>query len=68
MVVARRGLTLEELEALPEQKPALEYIDGEVRQKPMLDGVQSSLQGELIFRLRLAGGSQRVALALPDLR
>ena len=33
MAVTRRGLTLEEFLALPEEKPALEYFNGEVTQK-----------------------------------
>ena len=33
MTLAREGLTLEAFLALPEEKPALEYIDGTVRQK-----------------------------------
>ena len=42
MAVSQQQITLEEFLALPEQKPALEYFDGEVTQKvPPDDGAQS---------------------------
>jgi len=40
-------LTLEEFLALSETKPSLEYIDGQIIQKPMPQGKHSTIQGEL---------------------
>ncbi|HEY9709587.1 MAG TPA: Uma2 family endonuclease, partial [Oculatellaceae cyanobacterium] len=40
-------LTLEEFLKLPETKPSLEYINGEIIQKPMPKGRHSRLQGKL---------------------
>lgn len=37
-------LSLEEFLALPETKPASEYIDGQIYQKPMPQGKHSKLQ------------------------
>ncbi len=42
-----RQLTLDEFLALPDTKPASEYIDGEIIQKPMPQGQHSILQIEL---------------------
>lgn len=41
-------LTLEEFLKLPETKPASEYIEGQIIQKPMLEGKQSVVQGKLV--------------------
>ena len=38
-----KSLTLEEFLELPETKPASEYIDGAIRQKPMPQGKHSIL-------------------------
>jgi Uma2 family endonuclease len=40
-------LILEEFFKLPETKPSLEYINGQVIQKPMPQGKHSKLQGKL---------------------
>ena len=40
-------LTLKEFLKLPETKPASEFIDGEVIQKPMPQGEHSRLQSKL---------------------
>jgi Uma2 family endonuclease len=50
MAVAHTGLTLEEFLRLPEEKPALEYLDGVVSQKMAPSGPHSRLQAELAFR------------------
>ena len=51
MVIARKRpgkrLTFEELLALPEEKPALEYFDGVVTQKVSPERDHSSLQYEI---------------------
>lgn len=41
------SITLEEFLQLPETKPAREYINGEIIQKPMPKGRHSRLQGKL---------------------
>jgi Uma2 family endonuclease len=48
-----RQITLEEFLALPETKPASEYIDGQIIQKPMPQGHHSIIQGELLTELTL---------------
>ena len=44
MVLAQRPLTLEEFLQLPEEKPALEYLDGEVTRKMSPKGPHGRLQ------------------------
>lgn len=47
-------LTLEDFLKLPETKPAREYIDGEILQKPMPQGKHSIIQTELASALGLS--------------
>ena len=61
-------LTLEEFLALPETKPASEYINGTIEQKPMPQGKHSRLQTCLSTAINQAGESQKLALALTELR
>jgi Uma2 family endonuclease len=49
-----RQITLEEFLKLPETKPANEYIDGQIVQKPMPQGHHSIIQIELGIELNLA--------------
>ncbi len=42
-----KSLTLEEFLALPETKPASEYFDGRISQKPMPQGKHSTVQRDL---------------------
>jgi Uma2 family endonuclease len=44
----RKTLTLEDFLQLPETKPASEYLDGQMIQKPMPQGEQSAIQGEML--------------------
>ena len=46
-----KSISLEEFLALPETKPAQEYVDGKIIQKPMPKGKHSVIQGELIIAL-----------------
>ena len=48
MAVAGRKLTLEEFLALPEEKPALEFVAGAVRQKVSPETQHSLLQKRLL--------------------
>ena len=62
------GLTLEEFLKLPETKPASEYIDGKIQQKPIPQGKHSRLQTCLSTSINQAGEPQKLALALTELR
>ncbi|MGG6270160.1 Uma2 family endonuclease [Leptolyngbya sp. AN03gr2] len=68
MNIATRSLTLEEFLGLPETKPASEFIQGEVIQKLMPQGEHSRLQAKLCEQINQVAESQRIALALPELR
>jgi len=63
-----KPLTLEEFLTLPESKPASEYIDGEIIQKPMPQGKHSKLQGKLVTGINEVVEIQKIALAFPELR
>jgi Uma2 family endonuclease len=63
-----KPLTLEEFLELPETKPASEYIDGQIIQKPMPQGEHSIIQGELIIAINAVVKPQKVARAFPELR
>lgn len=68
VTIPSKPLTLEEFLALPETKPAREYIDGKIVQKPMPQGEHSTIQGELIVALNGALKPQKTARAFPELR
>ena len=61
-------ITLEEFLAMPETKPASEYIDGKIIQKPMPKGKHSTIQAELIIALNSFLKPQKIARAFPELR
>ncbi len=63
-----KPLTLEEFLKLPETKPASEYINGQIIQKPMPQGKHSILQGELVTNINSVVKPQKIALAFPELR
>jgi Uma2 family endonuclease len=63
-----RQITLEEFLALPDTKPASEYIDGEIIQKPIPQGQHSIIQGSLLIELTLAWRENGIAQAFPELR
>ncbi len=63
-----KSISLEEFLALPETKPASEYIDGEILQKPMPKVKHSTLQGELVTTINAKLKSQKIAWAFPELR
>jgi Uma2 family endonuclease len=64
----QKTLTLEEFLQLPETKPASEYIDGQIIQKPMPQGKHSIVQGELVPNINLILKLQKIARAFPELR
>ena len=63
-----KPITLEEFLALPETKPASEYINGKIIQKPMPQGEHSTIQGELNTAFNMALKPDKVARAFPELR
>ena len=68
MVVAGRKLTLEEFLALPEEKPALEYVAGAVRQKAWPETQHSVLQTLLCEWINGYARLRKLAIALPEWR
>ncbi|BCL34041.1 Uma2 family endonuclease [Nostoc sp. MS1] len=63
-----RRITLEEFLQLPETKPASEYSNGEIIQKPMPQGKHSRLQIQSANAINNVVESRKIALALPELR
>jgi Uma2 family endonuclease len=61
-------LTLAEFLQLPETKPASEYVDGQIIQKPMPQGKHSAIQGELVPAINGAVKPKCIARAFPELR
>ncbi|MFM6127191.1 MAG: Uma2 family endonuclease [Sphaerospermopsis kisseleviana] len=63
-----KTLNLEEFLRLPETKPASEYVDGQIIQKPMPKGKHSTIQTELASTLNRVLKSQQIAWAFSELR
>ena len=63
-----KSLTLEEFLQRPETKPASEYTDGQIIQKPMPQGKHSIIQGELVNAINAVVKPQKAARAFPELR
>ncbi|PZV10567.1 MAG: hypothetical protein DCF22_16395 [Leptolyngbya sp.] len=63
-----KPVTLDEFLKLPETKPASEFIDGRIIQKPMPQGKHSTVQLDLGSSINLAIKSQRIARAYTELR
>ncbi|NJK30618.1 MAG: Uma2 family endonuclease [Acaryochloris sp. SU_5_25] len=63
-----RPISLEEFLQLPETKPASEYTDGQIIQKPMPQGKHSAIQGEFVSVINSIVKPQRIARAFPELR
>jgi Uma2 family endonuclease len=66
--VTQPSLTLEAFLAMPETKPASEFVDGAIVQKPMPKGKHSIVQRELTFTLDRPLSAQNLAQAFPELR
>ncbi|MEA5469246.1 Uma2 family endonuclease [Spirulina sp. 06S082] len=62
------AISLEKFLALPETKPAREYINGNIHQKPMPKGKHSILQGRLGETINQIAASQKIAYSFPELR
>lgn len=63
-----KSLTLEEFLDLPETKPANEYIEGQILQKPMPQGEHSTIQTDLAAAINAVVKPQRIARAYTELR
>jgi Uma2 family endonuclease len=68
MAVARTQITLEEFLALPEQKPALEYFDGEVTQKVPPTTAHSAVQYDFCALVNHFARPRKLAWAFPEHR
>jgi Uma2 family endonuclease len=63
-----RPITLGEFLKLPETKPASEYIDGQIIQKPMPQGKHSTIQTEFSTTVNVVLKPQQIARAFSELR
>jgi Uma2 family endonuclease len=61
-------LTLEDFLAMPETKPASEFIDGKISQKPMPKGKHSAIQSELVPVVNAKLRDIQLARAFAELR
>ena len=61
-------LTLAAFLEQPETKPACDFIDGTIAQKPMPQGEHSLLQGKLCATINQVTEPQKLAYAFPELR
>jgi Uma2 family endonuclease len=69
MVTALKSqLTLEEFLLLPETKPASQYINGKIEEKPMPQGEHSRIQYKLCEVINQTTEPQKIACAFPELR
>ena len=69
IITQAKPLTLEQFLALPETKPASEYVAaGKIIQKPMPQGKHSLLQLELVFCINSILRKAGIAIAFPELR
>src|SRR5438128_379022 len=68
MATVSKLLTLEEFLKLPEEKPALEYAEGEVTQKVSPQGHHSALQDFLCEFVNRFARPLKLARAFPELR
>ena len=65
---AAKAINLEEFLLLPGTKPASEYVEGEIIQKPMPKGKHSRLQLRLCNAINDGAESRKIAYAFPELR
>ncbi|NJN31639.1 MAG: Uma2 family endonuclease [Synechococcales cyanobacterium RM1_1_8] len=63
-----KAITLAEFLQLPETKPASEYSDGRIFQKPVPQGKHSVLQGEIVSNFSGTLKQGKVAYGFPELR
>ncbi|MFM5942161.1 MAG: Uma2 family endonuclease, partial [Dolichospermum sp.] len=63
-----KDITLEKFLMMPETKPALEFLAGDIIQKPMPKGRHSCLQYELCNGINQVTKKGKLASAFPELR
>ncbi len=63
-----KSIDLNTFLTLPETKPASEFIDGQIIQKPMPQGKHSTIQGDLVPAINAALKPEKIARAYPELR
>jgi Uma2 family endonuclease len=68
MAISQKPITLEAFLALPEEKPALEYVDGEVVQKVPPSTPHSALQYDFCALVNNFARPRRLAWAFPEHR
>ena len=68
MVAVGTRMTIEEFLQLPEEKPALEFEDGEVTRKVSPKGKHSSLQGDIVEMVNRQVRAARIGRAFTELR
>lgn len=61
-------IDLDEFLKLPDTKPASEFIDGKIIQKPMPQGEHSRIQWKLCTAINEVAETNRIACAFPELR
>jgi Uma2 family endonuclease len=61
-------LSLKDFLELPETKPAGEFINGEIKQKPMPQGEHSRIQYKICAVVNGITEAQKIACAFPELR
>lgn len=64
----KKSLTLQQFLELPDTKPAQEFINGVILQKPMPKGRHSRLQGKLCSVINNLAEDSKIAYAFPELR
>ncbi|NET02156.1 MAG: Uma2 family endonuclease [Sphaerospermopsis sp. SIO1G2] len=67
-IIKEHKITLNEFFKLPETKPASEFINGKIIQKPMPQGEHSRLQIKLCTTINQVVETQKIAYAFPELR
>lgn len=67
-LIKEKSITLEEFLQLPETKPASEYFDNQITQKPMPQAKHSRIQGKLTNVINDVVEESKIALAFPELR
>ena len=66
--IPEKTITLEEFLKQPETKPASEYINGQIIQKPVHQRKHSTLQIELASAINQAGKAKKLAYVFTELR
>src|SRR4051794_18414670 len=68
MAIAQQSMSLEEFLCLPEEKPALELVDGRITQKVAPQGQHSIIETMLPEQINVFARPRKLALALTELR